>query len=266
MNVINTCFLVVAIAVLVVNGFAQTNTKPDKVSHAEPLYFDLVRDLGARKGEKEFNVGADFTNIRNYNEHVILAEYEFAPINRLGFEIETDFSFFKRTADNVEIPNHKLECLRLSAQYSFLVSQKLKTTLAVGYTQIIEFTEFKNYGKSNLFTGTVYNPFFVAAKRWGDNFHTLVYTCPLFEHDFATNNLAINWQINTSFLYTIPQTKHFMGVELNKEINHGKFEMTVRPQVKIKLNKQVALGFVTGIPINKSNGSCSSFLRIIYEP
>jgi hypothetical protein len=30
---------------------------PPKVLHAEPLYIDLIRDLGARKGEKEWNVG-----------------------------------------------------------------------------------------------------------------------------------------------------------------------------------------------------------------
>lgn len=89
---LKTYFSVVAIFVFASNGIAQT--KPDKVSHAEPLYFDLVRDLGARKGEKEINVGADFTNITNYNEHDYLIEYEFAPINRVGFEVEADFSFF----------------------------------------------------------------------------------------------------------------------------------------------------------------------------
>ncbi len=267
MNVIKTYFSIVAILVFEVTAFAQTAAKPDKVSHAEPLYFDLVRDLGARKGEKEINVGADFTNITNYNEHAFLVEYEFAPINRLGFEAEADFSFFKRTNPVSEIPNHKLECLRFSTQYSFFVSTKLKTTLSVGYTQIVEFTDFKNYGKRNFFTSTVYNPFFVAAKRWGENLHILIYTYPLIEHDFTKNSIVISWQINTSFLYTLPQTKHFIGIELNKETNHGKFEMTIRPQVKIKLNKKVALGFVTGIPINnKSNEGCSSFLRIIYEP
>lgn len=263
-NKIKTYFSAVAIFIFVSDCIAQT--KPDKVSHAEPLYFDLVRDLGARKGEKEINVGAGFTNITNYNEHAFLIEYEFAPINRLGFEAEADFSFFRRTNPFSEIPNHKLECLRFSTQYSFFVSTKLKTTLAVGYTQIVEFTDFKNYGKTNFFTGTVYNPFFVAAKRWGNNFHSLVYVSPLLENDFTTNKLAVNWQVNTSFHYVIPQTKHFIGVELNKEINNGKFEMTVRQQVKIKFNQKLALGIVTGIPINKPNESCSSFLRIIYEP
>ncbi|MGE0568670.1 MAG: HAEPLYID family protein, partial [Bacteroidia bacterium] len=110
-----------------------------------------------------------------------------------------------------------------------------------------------------------YNPFFVAAKRWGNSFHTLVYVSPLLEHDFSKNSLVLNWQINTSFHYVIPQTKHFIGVEFNKEINNEKLEMTIRPQIKMKLTTKLAIGIITGIPINKHNESCSSFLRIIYE-
>lgn len=31
----------------------QDQRVPDKVLHAEPMYIDLIRDLGARKGERE---------------------------------------------------------------------------------------------------------------------------------------------------------------------------------------------------------------------
>ncbi|MGB5238328.1 MAG: hypothetical protein WBM43_03095 [Flavobacteriaceae bacterium] len=31
----------------------EDGSKPDKVLHAEPLYIDLIRDLGVRKGEHE---------------------------------------------------------------------------------------------------------------------------------------------------------------------------------------------------------------------
>lgn len=266
MNVIKTYLSVAAVVVLAGNCFSQTATKPEKVSHAEPLYLDLVRDLGARKGEKEFNAAFDFTKFKNFNEQSFLVEYEFAPINRVGFEVEVDFSFFRRTADNASAPNSKIESLRFSTQYSFFVSTKLKTTLAVGYTQIFELADFKDYKKTSLVTGAVYNPFFVAAKRWGDHFNTLVYAYPLLEHDFATNRLDLDWEINTSFLFTIPQTKHFVGVELNKEFRDGKFDMTIRPQAKIRVSQQVALGFVTGIPTKKKDEGMSSFLRIIYEP
>jgi hypothetical protein len=44
----------------------QTGAHPYKVLHAEPLYIDLIRDLGARKGEKEWNVGMGLTDNDNH--------------------------------------------------------------------------------------------------------------------------------------------------------------------------------------------------------
>ncbi|HAI17051.1 MAG TPA: phosphoribosylformylglycinamidine synthase, partial [Xanthomarina gelatinilytica] len=35
----------------------EESKEPLKILHAEPLYIDLIRDLGARKGEKEWNIG-----------------------------------------------------------------------------------------------------------------------------------------------------------------------------------------------------------------
>src|SRR5690606_2662895 len=118
----------------------------------------------------------------------------------------------------------------------------------------------------NFFTGTVYNPFFITGKRWGERFHSLIYISPLLEHNFETRKLAVNWQINTSFFYSIPKTSHFIGMEVNKEINNGKFEMTIRPQVKIKLDKKSAIGVVAGVPVNRPNENFSSFLRFVFEP
>lgn len=43
------------------------NGLPAKVSHVEPLYMDLVRDLGARKGEKEWNVGLSLEDKNRYH-------------------------------------------------------------------------------------------------------------------------------------------------------------------------------------------------------
>ncbi|MBN7813115.1 phosphoribosylformylglycinamidine synthase [Algoriphagus sp. H41] len=247
--------------------FAQGEAALPKVHHAEPLYMDLVRDLGARKGEKEINIGTELKDRSGYNQYTFLAEYEFAPINRLGLEVEADFNFFKSTVNgNAELPGNKLEGLRFSSQYSFLVSTKYRATLAVGYTQILELTDFNDYGKTKLVSGTVFNPFFVAAKRWGKDFHSLVYTYPLIERHFATATTELSWGINTSLFYSIPETKHFVGVELNKEIDHGHFGMTIRPQAKIRVNEHLAVGMVTGFPVHRSGERFSSFFRLIYEP
>lgn len=252
-------------AVCAVGGFAQ-DSKPAKVHHAEPLYMDLVRDLGARKGEKEFNVGTELKGLSSHNQYTFLAEYEFAPINRLGLEVEADFLFFKQTGQPAELPENKLECLKFSSQYSFLVSTKYRATLAVGYTQLLELADFKDYGKTDLIKGTVYSPFFVAAKRWGKDFHTVIYTYPLIVHEFAKNTMEANWVVNSSLLYSLPQSEHFVGVELNQEFDHGRFGMVIRPQAKITLDEHLAVGLVTGFPVHQKRDGFSAFFRIIYEP
>ncbi len=240
-------------------------TEIPKVHHIEPLYIDLVRDLGARKGEKELNLAGDFKNTATYSEYAVLAEYEFAPIDRLGLEIETDFSFYKQISDVKNIPKNRFDNLRLSAQYSFYVSPKYSTTLALGYTQIFDFAAFEDFDEKPLIKGLQYSPFFVAAKRWGANFHTLIFAGPIFKHRFNTDYTKVNWQFNTSFDYAIPNSSHFVGIEFNKEFVDGKFEMTMRPQGKIQINEALAIGLVAGFPITKSNDKFSSFFRVIYE-
>lgn len=47
---------------------------PLKIEHAEPLYIDLIRDLGARRGEKEWNVGMGLTDKLNVDEYELLVE------------------------------------------------------------------------------------------------------------------------------------------------------------------------------------------------
>src|SRR5687767_8485858 len=149
-------------------AFSQSETKSltAKVSHAEPVYFDLIRDLGARRGEKELNIGMGMASFDNYTIHSYLVEYELAPLNRLGMELEVPLVF--HSAANPETDSHHhgddgLEGIKAAIQYSFFVSEKLQTTLAIGY--IFE-TRRKGF---DLFhqTGSIHNPFFIVAKKWG---------------------------------------------------------------------------------------------------
>jgi hypothetical protein len=239
----------------------------EKVFHAEPLYIDLIRDLGARKGEKEWNVGFGLTDNSNYDKYTALIEYEWAPIDRLGLEIELPFSIYYQTnAANGLAPNSKLNSLKLAAQYTFMVSTKKSTSMALGYIQEFEFTDFEKYRKDKLITGNVYNPFFIAAKRWGNNFHTLLYTGPAITEHFSDKSLHTSWQINSNFHYMITGTRNFIGVEFNKTIEDIGFDMTIRPQIRVEISENLLIGIVTGIPISRENDRFSSFFRIIYEP
>ena len=152
----------------------EDSEEPDKVLHAEPLYIDLIRDLGARKGEQEWNIGFGVLDRDGYNEIEALIEYEFAIIDRLGLEIEFPFSFYTVNQDGVVRPENSLNSLQLAGQYTLVVSKKAKFSFALGYLHEFEFTSFKQYGREDLYKGNVFNPFAVAAKRWGDNFHTLM--------------------------------------------------------------------------------------------
>jgi len=239
---------------------------PDKVLHAEPLYIDLIRDLGARKGEKEWNVGLGLTDNNTSDKYTALVEYEWAPINRLGLEVELPFSIYYPTNGNATAPSNKLNSIKLAAQYSFYVSEKNKTSMALGYIQEFELTEFDRYGKDNLFTGNIYNPFFVVAKRWGHNFHTLLYTGPAFIQHFADKSINTSWQINSNFHYMIPGTRNFIGIEFNKLVEKEDFDMTIRPQMRVSITDNLLIGIVTGIPLRRENERFSTFLRLIYEP
>ena len=99
--------------------------EPAKILHAEPLYIDLIRDLGARKGEREWNLGLGLTDRLRFDSYEALVEYEWAPIDRLGLEIEVPFTIYTRNpgAGSDTIPSNRMESLKLAFQYTFLVSE-----------------------------------------------------------------------------------------------------------------------------------------------
>lgn len=238
----------------------------DKVLHAEPLFVDLIRDLGARKGEKEWNVGLGLTDKGSFDEYLTLVEYEWAPIDHLGLEVELPFSFNYNRNGNSASPTSKLESLKLAAQYSFYVSEKNKMSMAIGYLHEFEFTEFNNYGKKRIYQGNLYNPFFIAAKRWGNNFHTLIYTGPQFSQHFEDRSWHHEWEINSNIHYMIPGTRNFIGLEVNKQVGSNDFSMVMRPQMRVGISDNLLIGVVVGIPTIRENERISSFLRLIYEP
>ncbi len=241
----------------------EDDKEPDKVLHAEPLYIDLIRDLGVRKGEKEWNVGLGMTDNLDYDTYEALVEYEFAPIDRLGLEIEVPFLIYSGNEEGT--PNDKAESLKLAAQWSFLVSEKISTSLALGYIHEFEFSDFENFGDP-MFTGNIFNPFMVTAKRWGNNFHTLIYTGPIIEKEFNESSSHFSYEINSNIHYMVPKTRNFIGIEFNKELEDGGFDMVMRPQMRLGISEDLMVGIVTGIPISKEKQRLSAFVRLIWEP
>ncbi|SMG16569.1 hypothetical protein SAMN05661096_00870 [Marivirga sericea] len=245
----------------------ENRKKPDKVLHAEPLYIDLIRDLGARKGEKEWNVGLGLTDNLRFDSYEALIEYEWAPIDRLGLEVELPFTFYSPISETPRdsIPSNRLNSIKLATQWSFFVNEKWATSMAIGYINEFELTEFRTFN-SPYITGNIFNPFLVIAKRWGNNFHSLIYTGPLIEHQFKSENLVFKYDVNTSFHYMITGTRNFIGVEFNKSVVQNDFDLTIRPQIRIGIADNLLIGIIAGIPVSRENERLSSFLRLIWEP
>jgi hypothetical protein len=239
----------------------------DKVLHAEPLYIDLIRDLGARKGEKEWNVAMGMMDRNNFNKYEGLIEYEWAPVDRLGLEVEVPFSIYTsavQISDSI-VPNNKVESLKLAAQYSLYVSEKNKTSIALGY---INESTFRTYGEPGRFFNQIkYNPFLIAAKRWYDNYHTMLYTGPIIKQPLGKGNKwESSYAVNLSFHYMISGTRNFIGMETNT-INNGRgIETVLRPQMRLSIADNLMVGIVTGIPVLNTSERLSTFFRVIYEP
>lgn len=241
--------------------------EPIKILHAEPLYIDLIRDLGARKGEKEWNLGFGLTDKQTFDSYEALIEYEWAPANRLGLEVELPFTFYSpiNGTPRDAIPSNQLNSIKIAAQWSFFINEKMATSMAIGYINEFELSSFRDFGKP-LITGNVYNPFFVIAKRWGNNFHSLIYTGPMIEQNFLTNSFHTTYDINSNIHYMIPGTRNFIGIEFNKTLDTGDFDMTMRPQMRVGIADNLLVGIVTGIPVARENERFSTFLRLIWEP
>lgn len=238
-----------------------------KVLHAEPLYIDLIRDLGARKGEKEWNFGFGVTDELGYDSYEMLVEYEWAVADRLGLEVEAPFTFFGKVRNGGSDlrPSNRMESLKVAAQWSFLVNERMATSMALGYIHEFELSPFDRFGDP-LFMGNVHNPFLVAAKRWGSNWHTLVYTGPRIEQDHGNGHWSVHYGVNSNLHYMVPGTRNFIGLEFNKQFQRGDFDGTLRPQMRVSLTDNILVGIVTGIPVSREEERFSMFTRLIWEP
>ena len=241
---------------------------PEKVLHAEPLYIDLIRDLGARKGEAEWNIAFGLTDRLRYDKYEGLVEYEWAPVDRLGLEIEVPVTLYSANSalHYDSIPSNRVESLKLAAQYTFFVSEKAQSSLAVGYINEFALSDLNIIRNGPFLRSNLYNPFFIAAKRWKNNYHSLIYAGPKIEQHFVGRKWHTSFAVNTNLHYMISGTRNFIGVEFNKEFSGNNFDMHIRPQMRLGISNNLLVGIVTALPVSRENERLGMFMRLIYEP
>lgn len=250
------------------NEQISSDTLLPKVKHAEPLFNDIMRDLGARKGEAEWNVGFGIADYKTHTEYFGFIEYEWAVADRWGLEVEVPFSFNKTLGmANPNVPNNRIEGVKLATQYTFLVNEEAQLSMGVGYIHEFELNYLKNLdGDGPLFIGMRMNPMFIAAKNFC-NFSAMLIAGPVFENHFHTGVTDVLGTVNASIMYVVPGTQNFVGIENNMDFDKDNFQYYLRPQVKVGVLHNLAIGLVTGIPVSSSRTAKMDFLtRIIWEP
>lgn len=239
---------------------------PAKIAHAEPLFIDLIRDLGARRGESEWNLGMGLTDRTSHDEYRLLVEYEWAPVDRVGLELELPVSLHSALEGTPQVPRDRLDGLKAAIQWTFLVSEPWQTSAAVGYL-----TEWRSplprpwLGDNP--GGVLANPFAVVAHRWPAGWHSLALVGARFDQVPGRWKPPVS-EVNLSQHYLLPGTRNFIGLEANSLIARGRWDVVLRPQMRLAIFENFLVGIAVSVPAStqRDRERLGTFLRFIYEP
>lgn len=274
-----TKLLIVLLIVSFRDSLAQDNKEKTAPEHYMPMYLDMPAELNVRKGYKEINIGYGMANFRDFSGIRSILEYDFAPINNLGFEIEIPFIFINNkyaqptngSLQDIIVPEEggnvqSAMALRLGFNYTIHSFQKAKASISIGYFNEFESSPFVHFGKP-IIEGNVYNPFFSVAKIWGKKFHTMIYAGTATRQEFGNSKTRTVIRFNPTISYRL-RKDNFIALEVNHTwAKEEAGQMVLRPQVLVQIAPKWKCGFVGGVPVETNNHlKISGILRLIYSP
>lgn len=263
-------------------SFAQESKEKTELKHYMPMYLDMPAELNVRKGYKEINIGYGMADFRDFSGIRSILEYDFAPINNLGFEIEVPFIFINNKhsqptntgTQDIIVPEEggnvqSAMAMRLGVNYTLHSFKKAKTSISIGYFNEFESSPFKHFGEP-LIEANIYNPFFSVAKIWGDRFHTMIYAGTATRQELESNKTKTVFRFNPNVSYRFGkyEKENFVALEVNHTWAKGdEGQMVLRPQFLVQIAPRWKCGFVGGVPIATNNHlNISGILRLIYSP
>ncbi len=262
------CFLML----LPLLTLAQKTAPENKVKHADPVFEDLTGDLGADKGDNEININLGYRNLEGLH-HTLLTqlEFEYVPVKNLGIELLIPYTaYFTNPVPENPRPGNSLEFLQWTMQYTLFQSFKRNISLAVGLENAFQSQDPYSSPQENKRGFSVENirylPFLIIAKNWDDKFFLLFKGGSGVDHNLEDNSFDEIHRLTTAIHYKIPgENENYLGVELNKSVEEGDFEMFIRPQVKFEITDNFNIGTAVGFPVSKPDTKWSAFMRVAYE-
>jgi hypothetical protein len=210
----------------------------------EPLNFDLVRPLGAKKGDVEINV----LGLMNINEKEFFnwgPEIEFVIDNGLAMEFELPFA------------NHELEELKFAFQKTF--SKNTNKNFIHGL-QTIQKVKLHDY-----FWQSDY--LYVHGYKFKKNWSTI--SLSGFRQNLFNDNYGTSLINNTSIFRAINH-KTKVGLESNYRLDsigqsHQDYSLTILPQIHFELGDHYSLQLGAGATRNDNSWNTILASRLIVE-
>ena len=236
--------------ILVLSGnvvVGQDKVIQETVSVPEPLMFDLVRGLGAKKGELEINALADFPLNNTSSRNVEWApEVEYAVFDNLAVELELPFE------------NFELEAIKMAVQWT--IGQSKSNKYIHGIQVISEFMLHKNIVE--------FSALYVPGYRFNDTWSTLGLFGVMFEAGSDGADKKSTILLNASVFADL--NKHaVLGLELNNTdttlqgLDDNEMSLLILPQMHYEFDSGLAFQFGIGPRIAQDETDVSAVLRVI---
>lgn len=248
MKILRFYFLLLCVSGLFTPLLAQEKLPEGTYDMREPMVFDLVRELGARQGELEINVLAEFPLNNTSSRHI-----EWAP--------EIEYAIWDNFAVEFELPieDTTLEALKLALQYTF---GKSKSGRFIHGTQ---FMIEKIRGKAKWDFSLLYIP----AYRFNEIWSVLAMFGLRQQVGSDSQNKTTTLLVNATVFAEI--SKHVaLGLEFNNS-DPGNFDeedelkLLAMPQVHIEFSDHWSLQTGVGGEFVSSKVNATGAIRMIAE-